>query len=218
MDGATLQAKIYAGYAKAAQRIGLPYDVFRPTSTDDPLSGVNWVANVNAAFTIHSASQFAFDKPSDHKNSLYHCLADGSQLQIGDFLTNEAADGTFFIASMDAAVPIFAIECNNVLSAWNPGPSLSIGANGYSGTNPGNETAILTAWPASVLLGSRATRDQQLPEDAGFGSWRIMMSAYPGVVIRPGTILTDDQNRRMVVQVAELQDLGWRIDATQAVT
>jgi hypothetical protein len=104
------------------------------------------------------------------------------------------------------------------LTAFNPGPVLTIGANGYAGTTQANETAIMTKWPASVLLGARGVRDQQLPADAGYGSWRILMPHWEGVTIRPGTILADDLDNRMVVQSAELQDLGWRIDAQQAVT
>ena len=218
MDGTRLQSKLYAGYAKAAKRIGMPYQVFRPMTWNDPLAD-GPIATIPAAFTIHSANQFAFDKPSDHKNALYHCLADGSQIAVGDYLINEeTGDGTFFIASKDNAVPIFAIECNVTLSAYNPGPVLNIGANAYAGTTQANETPILINWPASALLGARGVRDQTLPADAGYGSWRILMPAWSGVTIRPGTILNDDIGNRMVVQSAELQDLGWRIDATQMVT
>ena len=218
MDGTRLQSKLYAGYAKAAKRIGVPYDLYRPATWNDPLAD-DPIASIPAAFTVHGANQFGFDKPSDHKNSLYHCLADGSQIRVGDYLINEdTGDGTFFIASMDNAVPMLAIECNAVLTAYNPGPTLSIGANPYSGTTQANETPIMTKWPASALLGARGVRDQTFPSDAGYGSWKILMPYWEGVRIRPGTILVDDLTNRMVVQSAELQDLGWRIDATQMVT
>jgi hypothetical protein len=218
MDGARLQAKVYAGYAKAAQRIGLPYGLFRPISASNPI-GVTPIAILNASFTVHGPGNFDFSKPSDHKQPLFHALLDGSQVLVGDYLVSETnPQGPFFIASKDAGVPILAVQCNRTISAFNPGPALSIGANPYSGTTLANETAILTNWPASVLLGSRGVRDQNLPEDAGYGSWRVLMPAWPGVVIRPGTILNDDLNNRMIVVSAELQDLGWRIDATQVIT
>ena len=218
MDGATLQAKVYAGYAKAALRIGLPYDLYRPTSAFSPMGGAK-LATLPASFTVHGPANFNFGVPSDYQKPLFHALLDGAQVQIGDYLLSETnVQGPFFIIAKDAGVPILAVQCNRTLSAWAPGPSLSVGANDYSGTTQDNETAIMTAWPASVLLGARGVRDQQLPEDAGYGSWRILMPYWAGVIIRAGTILTDDLGNRMVVQSAELQDLGWRIDATQAVT
>jgi hypothetical protein len=218
MDGLTLQSKVYAGYAKAALRIGLPYDIYRPMTWDNPLAD-GPVATVPAAFTVHGPSNFQFGTPADYQKPLFHALLDGAQVQVGDYLVSETnPQGPFFIAAKDAGVPVLAVQCNRTLTAWAPGPVLSVGANGYSGTTQANETAFMTGWPASVLLGARGDRDQQLPEDAGYGSWRILMPHWPGAVIRAGTILTDDINNRMIVQSAELQDLGWRIDATQAVT
>ncbi len=218
MDGATLQAKVYAGYARAALRVGLPYDLYRPTGPNNPTGGAK-LATLSAAFTVHGQANFQFGAPSDYQKPLFHALLDGTQVQIGDYLVSETnVQGAFFIASKDAGVPILAVQCNRVLTAWTPGPALAIGANGYSGTNQGNETAIMIAWPASVLLGARGVREQKLPEDAGYGSWRILMPAWAGVTLRPGTILTDDLGNRMIIQSAELQDLGWRIDAQQAVT
>ena len=177
------------------------------------------LATLPASFTVHGPANFNFGVPSVYQKPLFHALLDGAQVQIGDYLLSETnVQGPFFIIAKDAGVPILAVQCNRTLSAWAPGPSLSVGANDYSGTTQDNETAIMTAWPASVLLGARGVRDQQLPEDAGYGSWRILMPYWAGVIIRAGTILTDDLGNRMVVQSAELQDLGWRIDATQAVT
>ena len=150
---------------------------------------------------------------------MFHALLDGSQVCIGDYLIpSSGPGGPFFIAAMQPNVPILAVQCNRTLSAFNPGPVLNIGANAYAGTTQANEAAIMAAWPASALLGARGVRDQTLPSDAGYGSWRILMPYWEGVRIRPGTILVDDLTNRMVVQSAELQDLGWRIDATQMVT
>ena len=63
MDGALLQQKIYGGYAKSALRVGLPFDVYRPSGSVNPLAIGNKIATVRAAFTVHSASQFSFDRP-----------------------------------------------------------------------------------------------------------------------------------------------------------
>ena len=218
MDGATLQAKLYSGYAKAATRIGLPFDLYRPATWNDPLAD-GPIANMNAAFTVHGPSNFQFGVPSDYQKPLFHALLDGSKVQIGDYLIpSSGSGGPFFIAAKQPDVPILAVQCNRTLSAFQPGPALSIGANSYAGTTQANENEIMKNWPSSVLLGARGVRDQTLPSDAGYGSWRILMPYFLGVLIRPGTILVDDLTNRIVVQSAELQDLGWRIDATQMVT
>ncbi len=219
MDGARLQTKVFGGFAKAAKRIGVPFDLYRPDGAFDPLNTFNKVTTLPAAFTRHGASNFDFSQPSDHKQPLFHAMVDAAQIQAFDYLNNpNDVYGPFFIASVPPSMPPLAVQCNRTVSVYQPGPALSHGLNGYAGTTPGNGTLIMSGWPASVLMGARGVRDQTLPADAGYGSYRIMLPFVTGVYLRPGTIITDDISNRFIVQVAELQDLGWRIDAVQAVT
>ena len=55
-----------------------------------------------------------------------------------------------------------------------------------------------------------------LPIDAGMPLWRILMPAWSGVLINPGYVIQDDANKRMIVKQAELSNLGWNIQAVQA--
>ncbi len=61
MDGQKLQSKVYGGYAKAAQRIGLPFDVYRPSDATDPLATGNKVVSaLPAHFTADGGYTFTF--------------------------------------------------------------------------------------------------------------------------------------------------------------
>jgi len=220
MDGVLLQTKVYAGFAKAAKRIGTPFDIYRPTTAFNPLAPANMIGTTPAAFTPHGPSNFDFTKPSDWQKPSFHALLDPTQVIPGDYLVSETPPfGPFFICSKDPAVPVLAVQCNRTISAFTPGPApRPLGASSYGGSTLSNETALLTAWPCSILLGSRGIRNNELPGDAGYGSWRILLPPSAVVSLRPGTIVTDDLDNRFVIQSAELQDLGWRIDAQQAVT
>ena len=220
MDGALLKRKVYAGFEKAAQRVGLPYDVYRPTSVSNPMSVGNKIATLSAAFTIHASNEFNFSKPSDYSSPLFHALIDPTNLKVGDYLSNPNDPlGPFFVISMEPSKPPLVVQTNRVVTLTSPiSSSSSVGLQAYHATTITNGTTLMVNWPASVLLKSGAKKEKQLPSDAGHGAWRILLPYYRNVLIRPGTIITDDLNNRMVVQIAELQNFGWRIDVEQAVT
>ncbi len=223
MDGTLLQSKIYAGYAKAALRIGLAFDVYRPVSASNPLATGNKIATLKAAFTVHTGANFNFNRPADYKAPLFHALLDGAQVSVGDYLKGATATiGPFFIISKDPNVPILAVQTNRTISIFKPEGTFTrpLGISGYGGTIAStanaNELAIMTAWPAGVYEGARGTGSANLPGDAGAGMWRIYVPAWPGVLISPGCIVTDDVGNRMIVRSAELTDFGWNIQAIQA--
>lgn len=214
---------MYSGYAKSARRVGIPYDIYRPSSVANPLAAGNKLGTIKAAFAVHSSGNFNFAKPSDYKGPMFHALLDGAQVQVGDYLNDPATVfGPFFIASMNPIVPILAVQTTRVITIFRPDGVASkvIGVSGYGGTVAStanaNETAIMTAWPASVLEGSRGTNAGLLPGDIGVGIWRVLLPARPGVLVLPGYLITDDAQNRMVVRQAELTDLGWNIQAVQA--
>lgn len=228
MDATRLSTKVFAGYGKAAKRVGAIHDVYRPTSTGVAIVAANKIASVNAAFTIHKSENFNFEQVSDYDGPLFHMLADPRTLQVGDYLNNPANPfGPFFIASITPAMPPLAVNCNRSITVFAPGPVNDIGVNGYGGSvgqtagniamGADNDTALLSNWPAS-LLKHRVLREQYLPQDAGVATFLVLLPAYPGVVIRPGTILIDDLDNRFTVMVAEKQDFGWRLEAQQATT
>ncbi len=227
MDGVLLQSKLYMGYAKSAQRVGLPFDIYRPVAAANPLNSGNFVVTIPASFTEHSASNFNFGKPSDYKSSLSHGLLDGTQVEIGDYLVHATA-GTYFIAAKDPIVPIFCVNTNRIVTIFKPDDQQrQPGLGGYGGTvastpallqsGDANETPVMTAWPASVLGGSHGAGGMVLPGDIGTGMFRVLLPSFGGILIRPGYVVTDDADKRMIVKMAELGQFGWNLQAQQAI-
>ena len=214
MDGALLQTKVYGGFAKAAARVGLPHDIYRPVDATNPLVVGNKIGTLQAAFTIHTAKNFNFEKPSDFTDPMFHALLDPTTLQVGDFIVPQSGFfGPFFIASKTPSMPVLSVQTNRTLSIYtHAAASAQVGNIGYSGSTTATETAIVSNWPASMLAGSTSRRDNKLPEDLGKGSFRVIMSAPAGVIIKQNMIVIDDLGNRLSVQMAELQDLGWRLD------
>ena len=214
MDGALLQTKVYGGFAKAAARVGLPHDIYRPSGTSNPLAAGNKIGTTPAAFTVHTAKNFNFEKPSDFGDPMFHALLDPITIQVGDFLNPQTGVfGPFFVASKTPSMPVLVVQTNRTLSIYTHAASSGqVGNLGYSGSTSATEAAIISNWPASMLAGSTSRRDNKLPEDLGKGSFRVVMSAPPGIIIKQNMIVIDDLGNRMSVQMAELQDLGWRLD------
>lgn len=228
MDGATLQARVYAGYAKAAARVGTLFDIYRPTTATNPLQFGNFVGTIPAAFTVHGSKGFNFESPSDWQKPSFHALLDPTQVLVGDYLVNHlgGAVGPFFIAGKDPVVPILAVNCNRVISINAQGANTALGLGHYSGNvaatagataaGTANETVKLSAWPASVLTSARAPKDAVLPGNDGAGSFKIILPpVLPGVTIQQSDMVTDDLGNRYAVLAAESQDLGWRLDVRQ---
>ena len=217
MDGPTLQAKIYQGYAKAAQRLGLACSQYRPTSAlSSAIAAGNLVRTLQASF---NAKDFAYGKAQDYGKATWYCLADGTQLAPSDYLVRP--DGVpFFIAAQQPLLPILAVECNRVVNVLRPQQQAGVGAQGYGGDTVALETPLVTGFPASVLAGSKSDRALvNLPGDVRNPAWNVLLPELPGdVFLRIEDVITDDQAKRYVISSAELTELGWRINAVQAET
>jgi len=215
MDGATLQARVNAGYGKAAQRIGLPHDLYRPVSptSPTPLDPVNKLTTLPAHFRVDDK----FARPNVYGKPLWLAYVDGSQLQVGDYLSGAA--GIKFIAAMQPLLPILCVECNRTLTITRPVPTTQVGAiDSYNGQSSA-DTTLMAGWPCSILAGTKGDRNEVgLPGDVRTPYWAILLPAWPGLVLNNADAATDDLGRRYIISTAELTDLGWRMTAQQAVT
>ncbi len=218
MDGATLQAKIYSGYAKAARKIGIAYDQYRPTSAAQPLT--NKIATVNMA--VDSGKEYTFKSPNEYGDPTWLALIDDATVQTGDYLVGNNGGlntNTYFIAGKQFLLPVLAIECNRSIRISRQVRSSTVGAGPYSGMTASNESNILGApgalWPASILMGGKSQAGMSLPAGAKQTGWRILLPPSVPVTITASDIATDDIGRRYVIDGAELTDLGWRINANE---
>ena len=215
MDAATLQSRIYSGYAKAASRIGFSADQYRPASASNPLDAGNKLRSMPASF---NAEDMGYGKPNKHGKATWYGLFDGSLTQPGDYLVS-AQDGTFFIAAQQTALPVLLVACNRTINVLRPQQQTGLGAVGYGGDTDAGETALMTAWPASVLQGTKGEKGGiALPGDVRDPWWTILLPHFDGVTLRSGDIITDDLVRRYAISSAELTDLGWRLTAAQVQT
>lgn len=215
MDAATLQNRIYKGYGKAALRIGPVYSLYRPSSANNPIIAGNLVtSSLNASF---NAQDMTYGKPNVYGKALWYALVDGTQTKVGDYLVG--ADKTVFIAAMQQALPILAVECNRTISVHRPAQQGAVGAVGYGGNTASAETMLMQSWPASVLQGTKGEKNEtNLPGDVRTPWWVVLLPSWSGVSLRTSDTITDELSRRYVISSAELTDLGWRITCQQAQT
>lgn len=219
MDAATLQTRINTGTGKAAQRVGYTFSLYRPVDPDtNPIVPWNLITTLPASFTI-TGTGFNFEKPMTYKSPLFNGLFDATLVDIGDYFVSPT-HGTYFVAGMQDLAPPLCVLCNRTVSFVAPGPAKTFGAQAaYSGTTAANEQPVVTTWPASVLFDARGrTNEIALPLDLPSPFFSILIPALPGIDIRAGMVMNDDQSRRYVVAAAENSPLGWRISAQQAQT
>jgi hypothetical protein len=213
MDSTKLQQKVWAGYAKAALRIGPIFTLFRPSDAINPFQ-YGPVTSLNASF---NAEDMTYGRPNKYGKPTWYCLVDGTQTLVGDYLINDAQ--TFFIAAMQPILPILAVDCNRTINVLRPQQQTGVGAVGYGGDTDANETLLMQGWPASLLQGTKGEKNEvNLPGDVRNPWWQMLMPAFSGVVLQSADIVTDDIGRRYIISSAELSDLGWRCTMMSAQT
>lgn len=202
---ATIQARIWRGYAKAAQRIGVPYQFHRPDNGAFPGA---------ALFTRPvslNAEDMKYGRPSKHGKAGWYALADGTGLQPGDYLVGP--QGVFFLAALQPLLPILAVECNRTVTLSRPPEPAGIGAQDYSGMTPDNAVPFASGVPCSILQGAKGEKNEvDLPADTRLPWWAILMPAAVGT-LGYGDLIGDDLGRHYIVSSAELTELGYRITA-----
>lgn len=214
MDFPFLQDRISRGLGVAARRIGTLTDAFRPSSISAPLASCNRYLRLSAAF---SAPDGKFGHPNGYGAPLWHGVFDAAYTRPGDYLVSSTS--IWFIAAQQPLLPVLCVETNRRISFSRANAPLGIGINAYGGTSRAAATPLLTDWPASVLTGSAGSRpNAELPADSETAIWNVLVPSFPGVVLRPTDLMSDDLGRLGVVAAAELTALGWRLVVKQAST
>lgn len=205
---AGIQSKINRGLGIAASKLGAAFDLYRPSSANQPISSGNLIRTILADFDVKAT--YSYDAVSLHKNPYFYGLFDGSQTQPYDYLVNGTT--IYFVAAQPPVRPILCIGCNRVLSFAAAASETQVGEGPYGGRTVGTDVAFAADWPASVLQGTRGESTlERLPQDTRAPWWDILLPAIPGVVLSMGDFLTDDLGRRYVISSAELSNLGWRL-------
>jgi hypothetical protein len=206
VDGALLQTKVWYGYKQAAAHIGQSFNQHRATDgLTPPLAGTALQALV-ASFNVQD---MAYKKSSQYGKALWWCVADGSQLLQGDYLSGNGY--TYFIGNMEPLLPITAVLCNRSVSLYRPAQQQGVGQASYGGNTQATQTQYLNQFPGSILATGRTAKNvTDLPGDASSANAVLCLPPVPGVQIVPYDVVMDDLKRRYLVTFAELAEHGWR--------
>jgi hypothetical protein len=211
---ATVNAKMAYGFSKAAAALGAPCQLYRPHSIHNPLDPSAWVSTVQAAFRIPNTDYTA---PSAYAKPLWWGLFDTSLVQAGDYLLDPTL-GCFFVASTEVIHYPLVISCNTSLTISRPAPEAP-GADHYEGATLASETVLATAWPASLLNGTKGeASDLRLPGDVR-NPWAAILlpPSFPAQIVTGDVAMTvDTSQRRYTLSAAELTGSGWRITGALA--
>lgn len=224
MDAATINAKIYAGRAKAALRLGIDMVIYPYAASDTPLGQAG--ATIKVAL---NAGDNTYKRPNLYGHPIWFADCDGSKINTGDYLQTPDGSQTYFVGAKQSLLPIVFIECNAMVRVTRAAPpTASAGAVGYSGQcdTPGETVDLMgttfngalgTGWPASVLLGKGGQRATgSLPSGSPTSpGWSVLLPASAPAGIGIGDRIMDDQGRILAVAHAESTDMGYRIVATE---
>lgn len=146
----------------------------------------------------------------------YNCLANGSVLQVGDYLVG--ANRIFYVAALQELLPIFAVETNDTLNVLRFQTTGLVGALSYGGIEGDKMTILAAAWPASVLKATRFDPSPtRLPSDSKISHMQVLMPAIPGTPLFYGDILQDSDGNNYMIDMMELTELGYRLDCVAEV-
>ncbi len=107
MDGATIAAKVQAGYGKAGAIVGQPHTQYRPPNPMNPL--LLQIGMVLVAFEV--SGKFRQAKPDQ---IIWEALANGSLLNPGDYLVGTHTWGVLQSAPI---MPPLVMRCNDQIAS-----------------------------------------------------------------------------------------------------
>lgn len=215
MSGSLIATQFNIGPRIASQVLGSLYVQYRPTDATNPISQDTQIATIPAWITADAAGMGT--RPFTYAKPVAFGMIDPDLAQVGDYLTGDF--GTFFIASLDGLMPTQLVRCNKTITISRPtAPAAS--ATFYGGASVASLTPLMTAWPASVINGTKGERGEVgLPGDTRL-SWAAVLLPFAGVEILPGDWITTTDSPtalNFTVSACELTALGWRISAAGAV-
>lgn len=220
MDGPQIDQKIRFGYAKAAQHLGQPFQLYRSAMPINPLDSGNLIGTLPAVMS----QDWTWMKSNRPGNAIWFCCIDAQiasqplAAEEGDYLVG---DHVFFVLSIEYQLPLQVMECNRTLNIIRATQPQTAGLQPYAGyiqQDSKTVKTIMTQMPASVLkTGSQASAPSRLPTDTEEPKWIIHLPNLGGVNIRVGDFIIDDINENYVVTTNEETEFGWRLVAQQVV-
>jgi hypothetical protein len=162
-----------------------------------------------------NAEDMRYGRPNKYGKPTWYALVDGTDLAVGFYF--QGPQGTFFIATMQALLPILVVSCNRVVNIFRPYSQTGItGRAPYGGNTDKNSKLLVAGRPCSILQGTKGEKgDAQLPGDVRSPWWTVLIP-QADTDIRMDDIIKDDRGVRYVVSSSELTDMGFRLTCMQA--
>lgn len=215
MNGDLIAPLFNIGPRISAEVLGTAYQQFRPSGPYNPTGNDKLIATIPAWITADKAGKgngpFTYAKP------VCYGMVDPDVITVGDYLIGQF--GTFFVASKDGVMQTQLVRCNLTATISRPGPGTA-DPDYYGGDTQSSLTPILTAWPASIIQGTKGEAGEvKLPGDVKMAWVSVLLPSVGGVEILPGDWITTTEATPMVYTVSsrELTPLGWRLSAATAV-
>jgi hypothetical protein len=214
MDGVKLADRLAYGAGCAARRVGFLHDAYRPDGPEAPVELGKRFLRLAVAFVLPGGSVAA---PSGFGVPFRQAWADWSYLRVGDYLAGP--EGVVFIAAIEPPKPMLVVMTNTILGLWRPAAPVMAGINPYGAVVPRTETALISGFPASLLVGGIGDRTRAgLPDDTRVPGFIALLPAVECVQPRVADILTNERAERFVVTAVELVNGVWRLSLVQAVS
>lgn len=195
-DANRITQKIYNGLGKAAERLGLPYALYRPTDPLLPISANSLIGPIMASF---NAQDWKYVKPNLYGKALWYGCFNGNLTNPGDYLIG--AEHTMFIAAMQTHLSILCVECNL---------TVSVQRQNITNKTSNAPLTLISGLPVSMLEMAAGGGKVDGPDNIGQGKYKCLMPDL-GVYINTNYTLLDELGQSYLIYSSELTDLGWRL-------
>ncbi len=209
MNGTLLQDRIYSAAGRAAARIGLPCNLYRPDGPDGPTDQARFRLRMNVIFLPLGGR---LRRPVPATDPLWEAALDASYTKPGDILIRRTDGEVYFIAAQQPLLPVLCVHAPRRVTIKRSASATAVGINLYGGTVAALDTVLATDWPASMLAsGSEGTGLASLPAEMNPGMWQVLLPSSLNLGLLLTDTLTDDQGRTGVISTIEATEYGTRL-------
>lgn len=222
-----IHQKILFGYAKAAEKLGASFKLYRSSTPINPIQDANYITTTQMTASIN----WNYDKANRFGNAVWNACLDAQSAnsplscQVGDYLIPTEGDddvisddNIYYVQSLQFDLPPQVVQCDRTIEIVRPSQETGAGNVGYVGYLPVTSELVVQGMPCSILKINRGSdASPKLPTDAREPNWEILLPNLGGVEIRIGDMVNDDLGQDYVVIINELTSLGWRLVGQQVV-
>lgn len=172
------------------------------------------------ASPIGSTLVYFYRDPKGHGNADWLAMIREEDAQPGDYLV--ADDEVYIYGRRSFLLPAQTMRCNHRIALLRtPTPVQAVGVQPYGGRCITDSTAVLgavsdagalvTGWPASILIGGRQGAGAHLPLSTPNGGFEMMLPKTIPITLQASDLFVDDLGRRFLADTCEFSELGWRV-------